>query len=119
MNLDPTSSFLFHLIYYLCPSFPILFIFFAFLFSLLPSRKLDPGSHAYRSKFPHYDSWLASLSREDFSLSFPRRLASNCVLQPSSLDVHRDAVLRIVYRTHTAQIVPQTRLFGATAGIKV
>ena len=63
------SFFLFHPIY----------IFFALLFSLPPSRNSDPGSHSRLfSPPPHCGSCLAFLSRADFSSFFPRRLASTC-----------------------------------------
>ena len=55
----------------------ILFIMFTLLFSLLPSRNAEPGSHS-RLFFPptHYGSCLARLSREDciFSLVDSRRI---------------------------------------------
>ena len=61
--------------------FSILFIMFALLFSLPPSRNSDPGSHSRLFSRPtHYGSCLAFFfSREDFSSFFPRRLASNYV----------------------------------------
>ena len=61
--------------------FSILFIVFALLFSLRPSRNSDPRSHSRLFSPPtHYGSCLAFLSRQDFSYFFPRRLASSCLI---------------------------------------
>ena len=52
-----------------------------FFFSLPPGRSSDPGSHSRPfSPRPYYGSCLAFLSREDFSSSFPRRVASTVCL---------------------------------------
>ena len=77
------ETFYYYLFYFLffCSFIPFRLLYLRtlnFLFSLLPTRNSDPGSHS-RLLYPlpatvHVPSFL---SREDFSLFFPCRLASN------------------------------------------
>ena len=62
-------SVLVHPIYYLRSSTPS---------SCLPSRYSDPGSQSRLFTVPNCGACLAFFSREEFSIFFPGRLASNC-----------------------------------------